>query len=107
MNYKAPDNSLHFIEPEFAHMLPAGSVQITPEEAEALRPVPPAPTAQDLLAKLDADNTLTQRNLRETVMLMAEAFKTVTNGAVDLSAIPGVAKVYEVEAQAEALRAQL
>lgn len=107
MNYKAPDNSLHFIEPEFAHLLPAGCVQITAEEAEALRPVPPAPTAQDLLAKLDADNTLTQRNLRETVMLMAEAFKTVTNGAVDLSAIPGVAKVYAVEAEAAVLRAQL
>ena len=39
MNYKAPDNSLHFIEPEYAHLLPEGSVQITDEEAEALRPV--------------------------------------------------------------------
>ena len=107
MNYKAPDNSLHFIDPEFAHLLPSGCVPITPEEAEALRPVPPPPTTQDLLNKLDADNTLTQRNLRETVMLMAEAFKQVTAGAVDLSTIPGVAKVYEVEAQAAALRAQL
>lgn len=67
----------------------------------------PLPTTQDLLIKLDADNPLTQRNLRETVMLMAEAFKQVTNGAVDLSTIPGVAKVYEVEAEAAALRAQL
>lgn len=107
MHYKAPDNSLHFIEPEFAHLLPAGCVPITDEEAEALRPKPPEPTAKDLLAKLDADNALTQRNLRETVMLMAEAFKTVTNGAVDLSQIPGVAKVYEVEAQAAELRKQL
>ena len=107
MNYKAPDNSLHFIEPEFAHMLPAGCVPITPEEAEALRPVPPPPTTQDLLNKLDADNTLTQRNLRETIMLMNEAFKMVSNNAVDLSTIPGVAKVYEVEAEAAALRAQL
>lgn len=107
MNYKAPDNSLHFIEPEFAHMLPAGCVPITPEEAQALRPVPPPPTTQDLLNKLDADNTLTQRNLRETVMLMAEAFKLISNNAVDLSTIPGVAKVYEVEAEAAALRAQL
>lgn len=40
-------------------------------------------------------------------MLMNEAFKMVSNNAVDLSNIPGVAKVYEVEAQAEALRAQL
>jgi len=107
MNYKAPDNSLHFIEPEFAHMLPAGCVPITPEEAEALRPVPPPPTTQDLLNKLDADNTLTQRNLRETVMLMAEAFKLISNNAVDLSTIPGVAKVYAVEAEAAALRATL
>ena len=67
----------------------------------------PLPTTQDLLIKLDADNTLTQRNLRETVMLMAEAFKQVTNGAVDLSTIPGVAQVYAVEAEAAALRAQL
>ena len=107
MYYKAIDNSLHFIEPEFAHLLPAGCVQITAEEAEALRPVPPAPTAQDLLNKLDADNTLTQRNLRETIMLMNEAFKLVSSNAVDLSNIPGVAQVYAVEAQAAALRAQL
>ena len=39
MNYKSPDNSLHFIEPEFAHLLPAGSVAITDAEADALRPV--------------------------------------------------------------------
>lgn len=66
-----------------------------------------APTAQDLLNKLDADNTLTQRNLRETIMLMNEAFKMVSNNAVDLSNIPGVAQVYAVEAQAEVLRGQL
>ena len=38
MHYKAPDNSLQFIEPEYAHLLPAGSVPITNEESEALRP---------------------------------------------------------------------
>jgi hypothetical protein len=43
MHYKAPDNSLHFIEPEFAHLLPEGSIPITEEEAEALRPLPPPP----------------------------------------------------------------
>ena len=62
---------------------------------------------QDQLNKLDADNALTQRNLRETVMLMAEAFKVVSNNAVDLSTIPGVQKVYAVEAEAAALRSQL
>lgn len=65
------------------------------------------PTAQDLLNKLDADNTLTQRNLRETIMLMNEAFKLVSNNAVDLSNIPGVSQVYAVEAQAAVLRGQL
>jgi hypothetical protein len=39
MHYKAPDNSLHFLDDDsFAHILPAGSVQITDEEAESLRP---------------------------------------------------------------------
>ena len=37
MHYKASDNSLHFIEPEFVHLLPIGSFQITDTEAEALR----------------------------------------------------------------------
>ena len=108
MNYKAPDNSLHFIDPAFVHLLPAGCVPVSAEEVEAIRAASiPAPTPKDLLNKLDADNTLTQRNLRETVMLMNEAFKLVSNNAVDLSNIPGVAQVYAVEAQAEVLRGQL
>jgi hypothetical protein len=37
MNYKAPDNSLHFLDDDsFAHLLPAGSVQITNEEAATI-----------------------------------------------------------------------
>ena len=107
-NYKTPENKVHFLDSAvYEHLLPAGSVQITDEEAEALKPVPPEPTTQDLLAKLDAENALTQRNLRETVMLMAEAFKTLSGGQLDLTTINGVAKVYSVEAEAEALRAQL
>jgi hypothetical protein len=39
-HYKAPDNSLHFLESaEHESYLPAGSVQITDAEAQALRPV--------------------------------------------------------------------
>ena len=39
MHYKAPDNSVHFLDDDsFAHLLPAGAVQITDAEAEALRP---------------------------------------------------------------------
>ena len=42
MHYKAPDNSLHFLDSvKYEHLLPAGSVQITDAEAQALRPVPP------------------------------------------------------------------
>lgn len=50
MHYKAPNNSVHFIEPQFAYLLPAGCIAITDAEAEALRPKPPAPTYQELRA---------------------------------------------------------
>ena len=41
MHYKAPDNSVHFLDSaEFEHLLPAGSVTITDEEADALLPKP-------------------------------------------------------------------
>jgi hypothetical protein len=82
-----------------------GDREATQEEVDAYNARSTGPSVQ--LQALDAENTLTQRNLRETIMLMNEAFKTVSNNALDLSAIPGVAKVYEVEAQAAALRAQL
>jgi hypothetical protein len=50
-HYKAPDNSLHFLHDDaFVHLLPAGSVAITDEEAEALRPKPPEPTYAQLRA---------------------------------------------------------
>jgi F420-0:gamma-glutamyl ligase-like protein len=77
------------------------------EDAPVIAAPPVPPTVIEQLAKLDADNTLTQRNLRETIMLMNEAFKLVSNNAVDLSNIPGVAQVYAVEAQAAVLRGQL
>jgi len=107
MHYKDQFNALYFLDDAaHEHLLPAGCVQITEMEAEALKPVH-TPTVAEKLAALDAANALTQRNLRETVMLMAEAFKQITGGAVNLSLIPGVAKVYEVEAQAAILRGQL
>lgn len=46
--YKAPDGSLHCIDPEFEHLLPAGSVEIREEEAAALR----RPTIEQLKADL-------------------------------------------------------
>ena len=59
------------------------------------------------LFNLDMQNQLTQRNLRETIMLMSEAVKTLSQGTLDLTVIPGVAKVFAVEAEAAALREQL
>lgn len=39
-HYKAPDNSLHFLDSaEHESYLPAGCIQITDAEAQALRPV--------------------------------------------------------------------
>jgi hypothetical protein len=41
MHYKAPDNSVHYLDStEFEYLLPTGSVKITEAEAEALRPKP-------------------------------------------------------------------
>lgn len=68
---------------------------------------PPVPTISELLAKLDTDNELTQRNLREFILLTTQAIKVATSGAVDLSQIRGVAMVATVEAQAAALRTKL
>lgn len=66
MNYKAPDNSLHFIEPEFAHLLPIGCVPITDEEAEALRPVPPPPPIAPISPR-QIRQALTHTGLRASV----------------------------------------
>jgi hypothetical protein len=67
MHYKAPDNSLHFIEPEFSHLLPAGSVPITDDEAEALRPKPTAlDQAKQQIAALES--AITPRRIREAVL---------------------------------------
>jgi hypothetical protein len=38
MHYKSLDNQLHFLDSaDYEHLLPVGSVQITDEEAEAIR----------------------------------------------------------------------
>lgn len=67
MFYKAPDNALHFIEPEFAHLLPAGSVPITEAEADAIRiaSIKP-PTTLEQIAALEAQ--VTPRRLREAAL---------------------------------------
>lgn len=54
MYYKAPDNSLHYLDDDnFLSLLPAGSVPITDAEAKALT-APPPPTAQQIEAQFAA-----------------------------------------------------
>jgi len=51
MHYKAPDNSLHFIDPAYSYLLPIGSVQISDSDADAIRaaaPPPPPPAVVDM-----------------------------------------------------------
>lgn len=66
MHYKAPNNSIHRLDSaEFEHLLPAGSVQITDDEAEALRiaALPVVDPATAIAAKLVA-----LRTTREAVL---------------------------------------
>jgi hypothetical protein len=67
MHYKAPDNTVHFLDDaSFAYLLPEGSVPITDEEAEALRPVPPpAPIAP--ISPRQIRMALSRAGLRDTV----------------------------------------
>lgn len=55
-NYKAPDNSIHFLEDDsFTHLLPAGSVLITREEADMIREAAkPQPTQGQIIEAFTA-----------------------------------------------------
>ena len=101
--------------------VPEGAIELTPEDYQALlagthtleggqlvpyvAPEPLPPTVAQQLARLDADNALSQRSLRDFIRVATEALKL--GQPVDLTVLPGVAKVYAVEAEAAALRAQL
>lgn len=104
-NYKAPDNSLHVIEPEFAHLLPAGSVPITDEEAEALRPTPPAPSVLDEIRALEAANPITHRHLRDLSRAVAQIAEAITGQPA--ATLPMVQEITALEVKIAALRAQL
>ena len=103
MHYKAPDNSVHYIEPEFAHFLPVGSVQITDKEAEALRVaslpiVDPKDAIRAEIVQLETAQ-LMPRVTREFMLLFMEA-----NGG---TIVPGYAPLKAFDDQVKALRAQL
>jgi hypothetical protein len=76
MRYKAPDNSLHYLDAAgFEHLLPPGSVPITDEEAEALRPAPPAPTYADLRRAAYPPITELLDGLAKDDMAQVQAYK--------------------------------
>ena len=65
MYYKAPDNSLHVIDPAFEYMLPAGSVAISESEAQSLIPASvPNPIS---VSPRQIRQALSQSNLRADV----------------------------------------
>lgn len=66
-HYKDPQNNVHHLDDEsFAHLLPAGCVQITDEEAESLRPVP-APSVPQVVSRFQARAALHLAGLLDTV----------------------------------------
>lgn len=72
--YKAPDNSLHFLDDDsYQHLLPAGSVPISDEEADALSPKPD-PRAERMAA-IDAEiialETKAHRPTRDALAALA------------------------------------
>ena len=78
-NYKAPDNSLHFLDDDaFAYLLPKGSVPITDAEAADLQPKTPAATPLQQIADIEAANPITHRMLRELTLSVAQIASAVT-----------------------------
>jgi len=115
MNYKAPDNSIHVIEPEYAHLLPAGSVPITDEEAEALRPIPAPPTPLEQIRTLEAQYADAQAKLtRQSLLTIAldRACADPLAAGLDREQVHealmagdnGYAALFNLEMQVEALR---
>lgn len=85
-HYKDTQNKLHFIDDvSFAHLLPAGCVQITDDEAEALRPAPVVDRTAEIKAELQA--------------IDAKSIRPIRDG--------DAARIAGLEAQAAALREEL
>lgn len=106
MHYKAPDNSLHFLDDDsLVHLLPEGSVAITEDEAEALRPQPPAPTVQDQIVAIEQANPITHRNLRDLAMAVAALGELVTGQPA--ANLPMVQTITALEEQIAAMRGSL
>ena len=103
MNYKAPDNSLHFVAPEYAYMLPAGCVQITSAEAEEIRiaNMPPQSvpqlaavnvgiTGMSQAAQIEWEYAATVERTNPLIAALASAL-ALTPGQVDALFVAGAA----------------
>lgn len=91
--YKDTNNQLHCIEPEFAYMLPPDCVEITDEEADAIRLsqiIPPTPNELILAQIAKLESTITNRRIREAALTEA-----------------GKAWLADVDSQITTLRGQL
>lgn len=95
--YKAPDNSLHCIKPEFAYMLPAGCVEITEEEANSIRAaeIPP-----QIVPK-----SVTMRQAR-LALLQAGKLQAVNNAIAEMTGDQGEAARIEWDYSNEVRRTQ-
>lgn len=103
MHYKSPDNKLHFIDPEHAYLLPAGSVQITDAEAQAMQPdVDPKDVIRAEIKRMETEQ-LMPRATREFMLLFMEGSFT----PAQLSANTGYANMKAFDNQITALRNQL
>ena len=104
-NYKSPDNKVHYLDSaEYEHLLPAGSIQITDEEAEALLPKPVAPKPQDIIDSMER-TTLLPRVTRE-FMLAAFAAQAAAAGVDPMSNI-GYARLKALDEQISTLRKEI
>lgn len=111
-HYKDNENKLHFIDDEvFEHMLPAGCVKITDEEAGILSTPAPEPEkikAKRQIAEIERE-TLMNRAVREFMLLSAEA-QAAAQGITPeqlYTLNPAYKSVKDVDSQILALRAKL
>ena len=91
-NYKDIQNKLHVIDPQFAHILPAGSIQISDAEAEAIRA---ANTPQEPI-----QNIVTMRQARQA-LLQAGMLAAVNAAVAAGDEATKIAWEYSTEVQRE------
>lgn len=97
-NYKAPDGSLHVLEDSsFGRLLPAGCVEITSEEAAAIRAALSAPSEEQI-------RTERNRLLRDVYDPAAHMLLRLQRTAPSELQAAIAAKLAELDAYAQALQ---